>query len=290
MASRRKSKPKPKPKRWLPEWEVDQVLMRRGLVWTGWVAAAGVVITGWVLGVPRLEAYASSQPPAEVAAVFKELPSWVDKKLEADLLAIALQLPCTDPLLRDDLVAARTALLATGWFEGIDQVRRVNAELVEIDARFFRPFALIRDSSGKRDHLVDVRARLMPRSFAVGATKGLAAITGTRYDKPTQPGEPWRGEDITAALKVLHAIRDRPWRGQVASVDVSAYHHSSSIRLITDRGCAVLWGRAPGDERGGEVPAEQKIRYLDYHDEHYGHIDRGFLQELDVTGDVVIGR
>jgi hypothetical protein len=38
------------------------------------------------------------------------------------------------------------------------------------------------------------------------------------------------------------------------------------------------------------VSAEQKLSYLDYHHQHYGHIDRGFLQEIDITGDVVIGR
>jgi hypothetical protein len=76
----------------------------------------------------------------------------------------------------------------------------------------------------------------------------------------------------------------------VAEIDVSSYLNRDSIRLITDRGCVILWGRAPGEERGGEVSAEQKLSYLDYHHEHYGHIDRGFLQEIDITGDVVIGR
>jgi hypothetical protein len=95
---------------------------------------------------------------------------------------------------------------------------------------------------------------------------------------------------VTAALKVLHLIHGRPWRSQVAEIDVASYLGRSSIRMITDRGCVVLWGRSPDDEQGGEVSAEQKLSYLDYHHEHYGHIDRGFLQELDITGDVVIGR
>ena len=63
-----------------------------------------------------------------------------------------------------------------------------------------------------------------------------------------------------------------------------------TLRLLTDRGCAIIWGRAPGDESAGEVPAERKVSYLDYHHEQYGHIDRGFSRELDIRGDVVIGR
>ena len=75
----------------------------------------------------------------------------------------------------------------------------------------------------------------------------------------------------------------------MARIDVTRHWRDGSIRLVTDRGCTILWGRAPGEEQGGNVPASQKLSYLDYHHEEYGHIDRG-LQELDITGDVVVGK
>ncbi len=62
------------------------------------------------------------------------------------------------------------------------------------------------------------------------------------------------------------------------------------MRLTTDRGCTIIWGRAPGEEHGREVSARRKLDYLDYHHNQYGHIDRGFPRTVDITGDVVIGR
>jgi len=98
-----------------------------------------------------------------------------------------------------------------------------------------------------------------------------------------------RGTDITAALELVALIVDQPWRTQVARIDVTLHRKDGSLRIITDRGCTITWGRAPGEESGGDVPARQKLGYLDYHYQHTGHIDRG-LVELDVTGDVVVGR
>ncbi len=99
----------------------------------------------------------------------------------------------------------------------------------------------------------------------------------------------WPGKDDTAALELVALINRKPWQDQVAQVDVARHWKAGSIHLITDRGCTITWGRAPGDEAGGNVPAQQKLSYLDYHHDQYGHIDRG-LEELDITGDVVVGR
>ncbi len=274
----------------VPEFDFDWITARRALVAAAWVLGAGVLVAAWVLGVPRLEAYASSRPwPGQVEVRFLDPPPWLGDDLKTSLVQTAEEHIDPDPQNRHGLVIAREMLQATGWFDEITQVRRVSSGLVEVDARFAQPFAVIRDSTGEADHLVDPRGRLLPRAFSMGQAKHFTAVVGAAFDRP-RPGEHWPGSDVTAALKVLHLIQERPWRGQVAEIDVGAYMREASIRLVTDRGCVVLWGRSPGDEYGGEVSADQKLSYLDYHDEHYGHIDRGFLREIDITGDVVIGR
>lgn len=297
MAGRRKSR---KTGRWpgrlrmpalpsvsLPDWNAT----RTGLVVGAWVVAAGAVAAAWVLGVPRLEAYASAhQATDEVQVRFLASPTWVEGDFESKLQEIAASVIDTDPLGRESLVTAREKLLATGWFDEIMQVRRVDPSTVEVDARFAQPFAIIRDRTTRKDHLVDPRGRLLPKHFPEGAAVGFTVIRGARFGHPGRPGRAWPGADVTAALQVLHMMHDRPWRSQVTEVDVTDYLQTSSIRLLTDRGCVIVWGRSPGDESGSEVPAARKIRYLDYHSEQYGHIDRGFLTELDITGDVVIGR
>jgi hypothetical protein len=287
----RRNRPKRKRGWSMPEFGVDWGKGRRALIVATWVLGAGGLAAAWVLGVPRLEAYASAQPwPDQVEVRYLDPPSWLEDDLQASLVLTAEEQIDPDPRNRQGLVVARQALLATGWFDEIVQVRRVNRGLVEIDARFARPFAVIRDAAETADHLVDPRARLLPRAFPVRQAGHYTAIVGAGFDRPSRPGEPWPGTDVTAALKVLKLIHGRPWRGQVAEINVAAYLREASISLVTDQGCIIRWGRAPGGELGGEVSAEQKLSYLDYHHQHYGHIDRGFLQEIDITGDVVIGR
>jgi hypothetical protein len=288
----RKRKQSRRKRAWkLPELDFEWLDARKVLVVAAWALGAGGLVSAWVLGVPRLEAYAAAQPqPDGVEVRFLDRPPWLDGDLEADLVRAAQETIDADPYNRQGLVVAREKLLATGWFDEIAQVRRVNLGLVEVDARFARPFAVIREPGAAAAHLVDPRGRLLPRAFPTGQAGPFTTIVGVGFDRPSRAGELWPGSDVTAALKVLHLIHDRPWRGQVAEINMTSYLREASIRLVTDRGCVILWGREPGKEHGGEVSAQQKLSYLDYHHEHYGHIDRGFLQEIDITGDVVIGR
>ncbi len=290
MARRRKTRRTPRlpslPRIPLPGWPVWRRLLRAAV----WPAAAGAAVAAWAFGVPRLEAYASAHQGAGALEVrFLQVPPWAQGELESALVAVAAREVDRDPLRREGLVAARQALLATGWFEEIRQVRRTSPSLVEVDGRLAVPSAVVRDGAGG-DHLIDTRGCLLPRSYAEGGAGVFVAITGARLGRPGRFGEPWPGDDVAAAIQVLRLIQDRQWRKQIAEIDVSRFLGESSLALRTDRGCVIRWGRAPGAEGGAEVPAERKLEYLDYHYEQYGHVDRGFLRELDVTGDVVIGR
>lgn len=288
MAKSKKRKRKWKlPALSLPKWDA----VRTTSVALGWVIAAGALVVAWVLGVPRLEAYASARrAPDQIHVRFRDPPAWIRGELESVLLASAAHVIGNDPLRRDDLVEVQQTLLATGWFDEIRQVRRIEPETVEVDARFTTPFAVIRDESDRRDHLVDPRGRLLPRSFPQGGSSGFTVITGAQLARPARHGEPWPGADVTVALQLLQLFYDRPWKEQIAEVDVSQLSRTPSIRLRTDRDCIIIWGRPPGTESGSEVPAQRKLSYLDYHYQHYGHVDRGFLRELDITGDVVVGK
>ncbi len=293
MAKRRKSKRKSR-KLWtlpkLPQWNVSWPSARRASSTAVWVVAAGGLVAAWVAGVPRLEAYAvDHQRAGPIEVRLGELPEWVGPELETMLAETVARSIGPDQFQQADLVNAREALLATGWFARVDQLRRVGDRTVEVTATLAEPFAVIRDVAGRQDHLVDTQGRLMPRVFAAGEQTAYIAITGTTYDRPQRTGMMWAGTDITAALELLALIADQPGRTQVAGIDVARHRKDGSIRLISDRGCTIIWGRAPGEEAVGDVPARQKLGYLDYHYQHTGHIDRG-LVELDITGDVVVGR
>ena len=269
----------------LDKGSLPRRLIRPGL----WVLVIVGVLSLWTLGVPRLATYAShNQYAQDIEVRFINTPAWVKDDLQASLRTAAHAQLTGDPLRRADLVAAGDALLHTGWIRRIRQIRRVTPELVQIDAQFAEPFAVVRDAEG--DHLVDDAGRLMPRTFPVGGSAKLIPIIGVELDRPAKPGSLWNGADLTAALRLLRYVNDKPWRNQTAAIDVSGYLNDRPMTLLTDRGCEIIWGRGPGDQTAGEVSTDQKLQYLDYHHAEYGHIDRSFPRRLDISGPVVTGQ
>lgn len=197
--------------------------------------AIGGVLGLWTLGVPRLATYASqTQYAQDVEIRFVNTPAWLNDDLQASLCKTARSQLTGDPLRRADLVAAGDALLRTGWIRRIRQIRRVNPGLVQIDAQFAEPFAVVRDAEG--DHLVDDAGRLMPRTFPLGGSAKLIPIIGVELDRPANPGSLWDGADLTAALRLLRYVNDKPWRHQTAAIDVSGYLDDWPMTLLTDRG------------------------------------------------------
>jgi hypothetical protein len=193
-----------------------------------------------------------------------------------------------DPLVRADLVAVRHNLLATGWFDSIDQVRRADEDVVEISATFVQPYTLIRDHAG--DHLIDFRGKLLPKSYDRGARTQFhfITITGAHFDRPQSPGMQWEGADVAAGLKLAQVLDRQPWREQVREIDVSQCLKDGPIRLRTDAGCTIIWGGAPGEEPALEVLADGKIQRLNYLYERSGRIDAHQSAELDITGEKVV--
>ena len=116
MAKRRRSK---RARLWkLPQLDIEWLTARSALAAAGWVLAAGGLVAAWVLGVPRLEAYASARQAAgEIEVRFLDPPSWLDDDLETSLVLTAAELIDPDPRDRSTLMAARESLQASGWFD-----------------------------------------------------------------------------------------------------------------------------------------------------------------------------
>jgi hypothetical protein len=221
-----------------------------------------------------------------VTVRFVHRPAWMsDAELEplAELVADPLR---GSPLQRGNLAAAREALLRSGWFEEVRQVRRTGGDEVEVDGVWTTPFAVVRE--GGYDHLIDLHGRLLPRCYRPGTTpRSLIRIESASQPRPAEYGTPWPGDDVQAALAVARLVDSRPWRPQVAWIDLSEVPKDGCIRLRTSRACAIRWGRAPGREGASEVPARQKLEYLDWLHQHYGRIDAGCEEQLDLLSDYV---
>ncbi|MCI0676311.1 MAG: hypothetical protein L0Y42_11120 [Phycisphaerales bacterium] len=230
---------------WLkqPNW----TLIRRVVIAALWLAMGGIVFFGWSHSVPLLQAFASANRSADrndVVVRFVNAPAWMRGDL-ADLLLRTAQANIEgDPMVRDDLIAVRRSLVATGWFEAVDQVRRTKEDEIEITARFVTPFAVIRDHAG--DHLVDAEGTLLPKSYERGAMTNFVVISGAHFERPRRPGVAWEGADVVAGLKLLDLIQQQTWKDQVEQIDVSEYLGDGPLKVRTDRGCTIIWGGGPG--------------------------------------------
>jgi len=315
MSRRRKGQPKPATKsrahkhtqkasrpRAASGWlhRVNWHVMRQTFIGLAWVVAVGGVITAWAMGVPRLQAFASQRARVnQVTVTFVNPPPWFNGELQESLTMTAeLQLQSGDPLRRDELVAVKEALLNTCWFDSITQVRRAKLDVVEVEAKFVRPYAVIRDARGH--HLVDDQGKLLPkfwklseqparRDAETGQKRPIISITGPRFDRPAV-GEAWEGTDVAAGLRLLQVLDRQPWRDQIKEVDVSAYLDDGPIRLITEIGGVIVWGGAPGEEPALEILAEEKLRRLKYLSDHYKRVDCGQVAEWDITGEKTVVR
>lgn len=278
---------------------IDKHLLLRSGVGMLWILSLAMVIVVWVLCVPQMQAFASSRAqvnPHEVTIRFVDPPQWIKGPLGDSLLRTATMQIGGDPLMRNDLVAVRQALVETGWFDSVDQVRRSQPDLVEITARFVNPYTLIRDGSGY--HLIDLEGKLLPKSYGPGddlpmmydsrraATVPMIAISGAHFKRPAV-GQRWDGADISAGLKLLQLIDRQDWRHQIIEVDVSQFLKDGPIRLRTDLDSVILWGGAPGEEAALELLAAGKIQRLNLLYANHGRIDGNRPGELDITGEKV---
>lgn len=262
----------------------DWASHRRHLASVSLVIGCAGIGAALMLGVPRLQArigHEAAMTDPEIR--FIDPPPWIDGQLEAWLVLTVQQELKRNPLENTDLIQARNALLDTGCFERIEQVRRVRASVVEIRAVFLQPFALVTDNDG--DHLVDARGRVLPAEYRVGASVHFLRITGARFNRPLHPGLRWDGADISAGLHIARLVFSREWWRQIEAIDVS---NIDRITLRTSHDCHVIWGSVPGEEAVGEVTAEKKIQRLDYINSNFGRIDIDCPNELDITDPKVV--
>lgn len=262
---------------------------RQLTIWVGAgvaVLALASVALGWK--VPQLRKSASATSGQRIEVAFMDAPRWMTPSDLAPLQDLVVREAGSGAYDRTGLERAQAALMGSGWFKEVRQVRRTGVAAIEVDATFAQPCALVADSQG--DHLIDSDGRLLARTYSPGNAPALPRIIGASLPRPASPGTVWPGADLLAGLDMSKLVGMQRWRAQVASVDVGEFASRQSLSLVTTTGCKLNWGRAPGSESAAEVPAAQKLRYLDMLHGQTGRIDGPGKQEIDLTVDYVGGR
>jgi len=255
----------------------------------GWTLAAAVAVWAFGWWVPGLRHAASAAiREGRIEVVFSDAPRWMTAGDIAPLQELVLREAGRGAYDQVGCAQARAALLASGWFTDVSQVRRTGPGDIVVDAEFAVPFALVVDVAG--EHLVDVDGQLLPRSYLPNTAPAFPRIIGASLPRPAHPGQPWMGADVAAGMGLARLVESQRWRGQVVGIDVSAFKDRHVMDLLTDSGCRIVWGRAPGAEAAAEVPAAQKLKYLAYLHETTGRVDAGRSGQLDLSVDYVGSR
>ena len=252
------------------------------------VALGGVAIA-LALWVPKLFDQAHTAALASpIRVVLRDQPEWLPKDDRIAIERGVIKSLGASPFDRDGLVSARDAVARCGWYTNVAQVRRSDVDEVIVDGTWAIPFALVCDAAG--EHLVDTRGRILPRNYPAGRGPKLLRISGVAMPMPAEYGSVWPGDEVAAALAMASLVADRPWRAQIAAVDVSGWAKDGLLRMRTDRGREIVWGRAPGKESATEVPAIQKLAAMQMAFDRSGRIEGGAPNVIDLRGDLTVTR
>ena len=257
-------------------------------VFVSWALAIAGLITLTAMSVPKLRA--THIPAADLRVSFSTPPIWLDDSLLHELETIARITLAKSTVGRESLIETADTLAATGWFREIKQLQWVSDNEVIVRASFLIPYAKVQDRNG--EVYIDVYGHRLPTRIGTIVKPQYHFITlkNPSFDRPQRPGLQWNGEDILSGLSLLKIMYDKPWATQVIAIDLSQWSSNRSLALETDTPSYLLWGSAPGTERGLEALANNKIDRLNHIYSKYGRIDQNISAEFDLTNTARVTR
>jgi len=246
-----------------------------------WALAIAGLITLTAMSVPKLRA--TNISAANLTVTFNSPPIWLDDSLLRELQDIARIHLTQTTVGRDGLIQTANALASTGWFRNINQVQWVNDNEAIVNASFLIPYARVQDRRGTV--YIDIQGRRLPTRVGAIVTPKYHFITLVQpeFERPQRPGLQWNGGDILSGLSLLNLLYNKPWATQIQKINLSHWASNGSMTLETDVPSYLIWGSAPGEERGLEALADHKIKRLDHLHAKHGRIDQVITAEFDLT-------
>lgn len=254
-----------------------------------WLIGAGVIIAaagGAYAGFGRLEqkVHALDRFDRPLTLEWEGLPNWLnlhDNRHILDSLTRRAGLRPDDRLLDPYLAGRLGRTLAepdVGWVKSVKRIVVHPDGVVSVRCDYREPAAWF--VHGRECFLVDDEGVRLPGCYEVLDCEGgeLMMIKGVRMKAP-EVGQIWRGADVSAGLKLARMLRGEAFRYQVRRIDVENHdgrvdRSRPHIELATDLpGSRIWWGRAPDEEFGIEIPAEQKVTLLRTLYDQWGRID-----------------
>lgn len=188
-----------------------------------------------------------------------------------------------DPLRIDGLARIAQSAEASGWYDDTPRVKRLPNGTIRVVGHWRSPRAWLRH--GDEDHLIDAKGRLMPMSVPSELPDPVRTpVLNPGTSPPRLPdGRPdfarvWASERVWEAIELVDLLREKPYFGQVAAIDLGGRASTTGLVIVTDRGSRIIWGTGPSGFVPGERPASEKFYHLDafFRSDEFGrHIDAG---------------
>lgn len=230
--------------------------------------------------------------------------TWLAAQFQEELLTLSYRALGSDPdpLSRAPLDAIGSALESSGWFDGVPSVTRRGGSEIVVRGVWRIPAAVVRVSKTAgtehtpaeyEDRLVSWDGRAMPVVYPEGKS-GLYVLRRAAGSTPrTSTGEvdfrtPWGagvegsgGADVQAGLELLRLLVERPWRSQIAGIDLSSYSTTRQLTIETTHGTRLVWGGPVSNPLPGECSTPAKLAKIDDLFRLSSRVDAGY-RELEL--------
>ena len=215
------------------------------------------------------------------------LPEWVHRDVRAQVFrdaSLDVPLSIMDPDLTDRIA---DAFSMHPWIAKVRRVAKSHPARVEVELVYRRPVCMVQVPGGLLP--VDAEGVLLPSGdFSPIEAGRYPRLVGVQTVPVGPVGTRWGDARVVGGAEI--AATFGPVWGQlgldrvVASTLVEVGHRDEFLyELYTRGGTRILWGRAPGTDMPGELPAVDKVARLKKYETEHGTLEGpGGPQQLDV--------
>jgi hypothetical protein len=215
------------------------------------------------------------------------VPAWIRSDVRAEIFRDGNLNP---PLsIMDDNLTRRVydAFSLHPWVGKVRQVRKFYPARVEVDLVYRKPVSMVVVQDGLRP--VDIEGVHLPTGdFCPLDADRYPRLTGITSTPVGPVGTPWGDPRVVGGAQIAAAFGP-DWQDlkldHIVATNLAEPGHPNDClyEILTPNGTRILWGRAPGSDLPGEVPAADKVLRLKHYLAENGSLEgRSGPQELDV--------
>jgi len=214
-------------------------------------------------------------------------PPWIHSDVRAEVFRSASferSLRLTD----DDLTERIAGAFALHpWVARVRRVEKRHPARIVVDLEYRRPVCMVEVLGELLP--VDGEAVLLPKEdFSPVEASRYPRLVGVKTPPVGALGERWGDARVIGGAAIADVLAD-VWEEMNLAVIVPSEPPIPGVAadltftLVTRLGTRIFWGRAPGRDGPGEIPAQDKLARLEEYFRRYGTLEgRGGPQELDI--------